>query len=169
MRGGGRVHQGILNQESNHMDRRNIFKVAAAGAAIGSFIAGARAQGDKKIHKLAIHIGGDNPDAMKTALNNAKNAHELYAQRGEKIDIEIVANSGGLHMLRDDTSPVKEEIRSLRKLDPKVVFSACNNTKVGMEKKEGKTIPMISEATIVQAGVVRLVELQELGYAYMRP
>jgi intracellular sulfur oxidation DsrE/DsrF family protein len=151
------------------MDRRQVFRIAAAGATIGAVAADAAAQDARKVHKLALHVGADNPDAMKIALNNAKNAHELYAGRGEEIVIEIVANSGGLHMLRDDTSPVKEEIRSLRKLDPKVVFSACNNTKVGMEKKEGKTIAMISEAIIVPAGVVRLVELQEQGFAYMRP
>ena len=72
-------------------------------------------------------------------------------------------------MLRDDTSPVKDEIRELRVKAPKVVFSACNNTKMGMEKKEGKPVLLISEAAIVPAGVVRLMELQEEGYAYQRP
>jgi intracellular sulfur oxidation DsrE/DsrF family protein len=38
-----------------------------------------------------------------------------------------------------------------------------------MEKREGKPVPIIAEATIVPAGVVRLVELQEAGYAYIKP
>ena len=38
-----------------------------------------------------------------------------------------------------------------------------------MEKREGKTIVLIPEATLVPAGVVRLVELQELGYKYVKP
>jgi uncharacterized protein len=85
------------------------------------------------------------------------------------VMIEIVAYSEGLHMLRDDTSPVKQEIRELRKQWPQVAFGACNNTKTGMEKREGKPVPIIPEATIVPAGVVRLVELQEQGYAYVKP
>ena len=76
--------------------------------------------------------------SMKTALGNAKNASALYAKRGESVTIEIVANSGGLNMFREDTSPVKQQIAELRKVDPSVVFSACNNTKITMEKPRGK-------------------------------
>jgi intracellular sulfur oxidation DsrE/DsrF family protein len=72
-------------------------------------------------------------------------------------------------MLRDDTSPVKAEIKALREKVPQVAFGACNNTKKGMERREGKTIVLIPEATLVPAGVVRLVELQELGYKYLKP
>jgi intracellular sulfur oxidation DsrE/DsrF family protein len=38
-----------------------------------------------------------------------------------------------------------------------------------MEKREGKAVPIIAEATIVPAGIVRLVELQEAGYSYVKP
>jgi len=72
-------------------------------------------------------------------------------------------------MLRDDTSPVKPEIAELRKDVPQVVFSGCNNTKTGMEKREGRPVPIIAEARIVPAGVARLMELQEQGYAYVKP
>jgi hypothetical protein len=39
----------------------------------------------------------------------------------------------------------------------------------GMAKKEGKEIELMSEARMVPSGVVRLIELQEDGYAYVRP
>ena len=38
-----------------------------------------------------------------------------------------------------------------------------------MERTEGKTIPIIQEAVVVPAGVVRLVELQEQGFKYLKP
>jgi intracellular sulfur oxidation DsrE/DsrF family protein len=50
-----------------------------------------------------------------------------------------------------------------------VQFSACNNTKQGMEKTEGKAISVVSDATIVPSGVVRIMELQEQGWSYVRP
>lgn len=122
-----------------------------------------------KTHRLALHVDQNDADIMRLALNNARNATELYQERGETVAIEIVAYSQGLHMLREDTSPVKGEIRELRKKLPSLVFGACNNTKTGMEKKEGKPVTLIAEATIVPAGIVRLVELQEQGYAYVKP
>jgi intracellular sulfur oxidation DsrE/DsrF family protein len=129
----------------------------------------AAAEGGKKAHKLAIHVDQNDADVMKLALNNTRNANELYKAAGEELSVEIVCYSQGLHMLRDDTSPVKTEIHELRKLVPQVAFGACNNTKTAMEKREGKPVPIIPEATIVPAGIVRLVELQEAGYAYAKP
>ena len=38
-----------------------------------------------------------------------------------------------------------------------------------MEKKEGHPIPIVPEAKVVTAGVVRLTELQEQGWTYIRP
>jgi intracellular sulfur oxidation DsrE/DsrF family protein len=38
-----------------------------------------------------------------------------------------------------------------------------------MEKAEGKATSVVSEATIVPSGVVRLMELQEQGWSCVRP
>jgi intracellular sulfur oxidation DsrE/DsrF family protein len=48
-------------------------------------------------------------------------------------------------------------------------FAACGNTMAKMAKKEGNDIPIMSEAKQVTSGVVRLIELQEAGYSYLRP
>lgn len=152
------------------MDRRGIFKVVAASLLAAPFaVRKAAAEGEKKTHKLVIHIDQNDADVMKLAMNNTRNAFELYKKDGEELAVEIVCYSQGLHMLRDDTSPVKNEIHELRKVVPQVAFGACNNTKTAMEKREGKPVPIIPEATIVPAGIVRLVELQEQGYHYVKP
>ena len=82
-----------------------------------------------------------------------------------------MAYGPGLHMLRDDTSPVKDRIKQLAegKSAGKITFAACNNTKQGMEKREGHAITIIPQATIVPSGVVQLMELQEQGWSYVRP
>jgi len=152
------------------MDRRSIFKVAvAAMAAAPLFGRKAAAAGEKKKHKLVLHVDQNDPAVMRLALGNARNANDLYKEMGDELEVEIVAYSQGLHMLRDDTSPVKKEIREAREKVPQIAFGACNNTKRNMERVEGKPVPIISEATIVPAGIVRLVELQEAGYSYAKP
>ena len=151
------------------MNRRGIFKVLATVAAAVSFTGRGAAAASEKPHRLALHVDQNDAEVMKLAFNNARNASKLYKERGEDIAVEIVTYSQGLHMLRDDTSPVKREIAELRKEIPNLVLSGCNNTKVGMEKREGKSVPIIAEARIVPAGIVRLMELQEEGYAYVKP
>ncbi|HYD65484.1 DsrE family protein [Azospirillum sp.] len=123
----------------------------------------------KGVHHLAIQVNVNDPQAMNLALNNAANATGYYTGKGEQVEIEIVAYGPGLHMLRDDTSPVKDRLKSFRQGMPNVAFVACGNTRAGMQKAEGKEIPLVAEATEVPAGVVRLMELQEKGWPYIRP
>src|SRR6266404_6298973 len=115
------------------MDRRSIFRASLAALAVAPlFGRKAGAATEKKQHKLAIHVDQNDPAVMRLALGNTRNAYELYASMGEDIAIEIVCYSQGLHMLRDDTSPVKEEIRTTRAKVPQLAFGACNNTKRAM-------------------------------------
>lgn len=122
-----------------------------------------------KVHYLAIHVDDNNPGKMNLALNNAENVASYYASKGETVKIEIVAYGPGLHMFRQDTSPVKGRISAMSLEHENLSFSACGNTRAKMSKKEGAEIPIISEATIVPSGVIRLIELQEEGWSYVRP
>jgi uncharacterized protein len=127
--------------------------------------------GDAKPHRIAIQIDQNDPQVMNMVLNNANNVIEYYRGKNEDVDVEIVAYGPGLHMLRADDSPVQDRIKRLKELvfPGKIQFSACNNTKQGMEKAEGHPIPIVPEATVVPSGVVRLMELQEAGWSYVRP
>jgi intracellular sulfur oxidation DsrE/DsrF family protein len=143
--------------------------------AIAAFLSIALVSGslaaDGKPHRVSIQVDQNDPQVMNLALNNATNVIEYYRAKNEDVDVDIVTYGPGLHMLRDDTSPVKDRIKRLKELafPGKIQFSACNNTKQNMEKAEGKAVPIISDATIVPSGVVRLMELQEQGWSYVRP
>jgi len=124
-----------------------------------------------KPHRLLIHVDQNDPAVMNLALNNATNVIEYYRAKGEDVDVDIVAYGPGLHMFRADTSPVQDRIKQLKgtAFPSKVQFSACGNTKENMEKKEGHSVAILPDATIVPSGVVRLMEKQEKGWSYVRP
>ncbi len=122
-----------------------------------------------KAHRLVLQVNSNEPATMNLALNNAANVEQFYKERGEKIEIEIVTFGPGLHMLRDDTSPVKERIKAMADKSPAISFKACGNTQENMGKAENKEIPLVAQATLVKSGMVRLMELQEQGWTYIRP
>lgn len=126
---------------------------------------------DRTEHRVSIQVDQNDPDVMNLVLNNANNIMEYYKSKGETAQIEVVAYGPGLHMLRADTSPVKDRIKKTidASFPSTIVFSACNNTKEGMEKREGKAISIVPEAGLVPSGAVRLIELQEQGWPYLRP
>ena len=149
---------------------QSIFRVAliAIAAALCSLNV-AHADGAK--HRIVIQVDQNDPEVMNLALNNAKNVIDAYRAKNENVNIEVVAYGPGLHMLRDDTSPVKDRIKELTEVSfpSNITFSACNNTKQGMEKREGHPVTIIPQAHLVPAGVVRIMELEEQGYSYVKP
>ncbi|PDT78299.1 DsrE family protein [Bradyrhizobium sp. C9] len=122
-----------------------------------------------KEHHLILQVNSNDPAAMNLTLNNATNVAEYYKGLGEKVKIEVVTFGPGLHMLREDTSPVKARIEEMALSSPEVSFKACGNTQEKMQKAENKSIPIIKQAEVVKSGVVRVMELQEKGWAYVKP
>jgi uncharacterized protein len=118
-------------------------------------------------HRVVIQIDQDDPAIMNLALNNADNMRKYYEGKSEKIDIEVVAFGGGLTMMRADRSPVIDRLTALSKQG--VVFSGCSNTKANQSKAEGEEIRLLDGVHEVPTGVVRITELQEQGWTYLRP
>jgi uncharacterized protein len=94
----------------------------------------------RKPHQLILQVNSNDPAMMNLALNNATNVAQYYGDLGEKVSIEVVAFGPGLHMLRDDTSPVKARIEVLAMSHPEISFDACGVTKENMRKAENKDI-----------------------------
>jgi intracellular sulfur oxidation DsrE/DsrF family protein len=120
-------------------------------------------------HKLALQISDNDPGKMTAVLNVAANVSKYYSEKGEEVEIQIVAFNAGMHMLREDTSPVKPRLKSFREGMPNVSFIACDNTLHSMTRSEGKEPVLVPEVQHVEAGVVRLIELAEKGWTIVRP
>ena len=120
-------------------------------------------------HKLVLQISDNTPEKMNAVLNVATNVSKYYSDKGQEVEIQIVAFNAGLHMLRDDTSPVKPRLNSFKQSMPNVSFIACDNTLHSMTRNEGKEPPLVENVEHVEAGVVRLIELAQKGWTIVRP
>ena len=145
---------------------------AALAAAFIALAAIAPVGAAEKMHKLALQISDSDPQKMNAVLNVASNVVKHYTGKGEMIEVQIVAFNAGLNMLRADKSPVLDRLKVFAESMPNVTFDACDNTRHGMAKAEGKKpndIPLVSNAKIVPAGVVTLMELDQAGWTIVRP
>ncbi len=115
-------------------------------------------------YKLVMQVDGDNPATWNLALNNAQNVLDYFGQ--EKVRINIVAFGPGLKMFLKD-SPVAKRIAAQNAEG--VEFDACHNTMEAMAKKLGHMPELVPDAVIVPAGVVRIMQLEKAGFAYIKP
>lgn len=119
--------------------------------------------GDVK-NKLVIQVSTDDPRTQKIALNNAVNLQKLYGM--DNVVIEIVAYGPGLGLLTQKSGQASR-VTSLAQQD--IHFSACGNTMSKVAQKTGKMPSLLEGVDRVTAGVARIMELQQQGYAYIRP
>lgn len=149
--------------------------LAAAGAlalisATAALTTTAAALAEGQTHHLAVHVDENDPAVMNLALNNVQNVASYYTAQGDEVMIEVVAYGPGLNMFVDGKSPVADRIATMSlEMDGKLTFSACGNTLKKMTEKLGAEPVLLTEAHVVPAGVIRLMELQDEGYAYLKP
>jgi uncharacterized protein len=114
--------------------------------------------------KVVIQVSSDDPVTQRLALNNAVNVQNALGM--DNVTVEVVAYGPGLSLLTDKSTQA-ERVSSLAMQD--IIFSACANTMNAVEKKTGKKPQLIDGVTVVPAGVLRIMELQQQGYSYIRP
>ncbi len=117
-----------------------------------------------ELHKLVVHVPQDDPKSLVQALNIASNVQKELGM--DKVHIEVVAQGPGLKLLTTE-SPHAERVQSLAMHD--ITFSACGNTMAAIARKAGKEPQLLEGVGKVKAGILRVMELQQQGYSYVRP
>jgi hypothetical protein len=142
----------------------------AVAVALAGLASPATAQAPEDgFHQLVLYISEADMDKMNGVLDIAANVSRHYSGIGEEVEIEIVAFGGGLHMLRADTSPVKQRLTNFLQSMVNVTFQACGNTLDTMERNEGARPPLIEGVDQVQTGVAHLLQRSEEGWTLVRP
>ncbi|MFB9263823.1 hypothetical protein ACFFWD_11675 [Bradyrhizobium erythrophlei] len=120
-------------------------------------------------HRLVLQISDGEPAKMRAVLDVAANVSRHYSGQGKDVDIVVVAFNGGLDMVLEDRSPVKERLANFLKSMPNVSFVACGNTIETLAAKEGRQPPLLPGVTVTQVGVAALMDLAEKHWTIVRP
>ena len=141
----------------------------ATAAALSIALATSALAADGKTHRVAIQVDQNDPAVMNMVLNNATNVIEYYRAKNEDVDVEIVAYGPGMHMLRADTSPVADRIKHLKEMAARSSSRPATTPSRTWRRPRVTRSRSCLRRPSCPAGVVRLMELQEQGWSYVRP
>lgn len=114
--------------------------------------------------RIALQLSDGSAEKQELTLNVANNLLKAYGPN--RVKIEIVAFGPGLRLLLADNAN-RHRVQNLALTG--VQFTACENTLDAMTKQLGRTPQLEAQVQRVPAGVVRLIELADSGYAVIRP
>jgi hypothetical protein len=116
-----------------------------------------------KIHRVVMHLNSGEEKVQKGTLNNIKNLYEAMGAEG--VQVELVAHGAGLSLFTKQDTKLAEELARL-KTSYGVEYTACSNTMKAQGLTRADLIDLLNRT---MPAMVRLMELQEQGWAYIRP
>lgn len=115
--------------------------------------------------KMAIQINSNDPITQKMALISARNLKAVLGK--DNIDVELVVYGPGLSIIKTENRNSSRVQNLMQEYGLKV--SVCEGTLKGYAKRHGGEANIIDGVARVSTGAIRLLELQEQGYNYLRP
>lgn len=134
----------------------------------------------RKVHKLVLHVLSDDARSWNIALNIMSNVVSELGK--ESVEIKLVAQSTGIYPFRKpraegpaapskpggETPPsVTERLKSLKGFAGKAVeYTVCSNSMRDLKVPKEEIVDF---ADNIYPSVLKIVELVEQGYVYIRP
>jgi intracellular sulfur oxidation DsrE/DsrF family protein len=111
-----------------------------------------------------LHVASADPERMKAALDRAEALmNEPGAAPGRRV--EVVANEGGLNLLRSDVTPFGDRIRALAEKD--ILFFACSRA-IDRLEEQGVRVVLVPEANTKYSALDRVVMRLQEGWTYQK-
>jgi intracellular sulfur oxidation DsrE/DsrF family protein len=141
---------------------------ATGGGLIGYVLGDHRsplvAQAENPQHIL-LHIDESTPETFATVLDYAE---EFLAQhRARGAEVEVVANAGGVDLMRVGGSPYEERVRALSRRYQNLHFLACANA-IRNLRKQGVQVTVLDHVNAGESAVDHIVGRIRSGWKYVK-
>jgi uncharacterized protein len=114
-------------------------------------------------HRVVMHLNSGDETFQRGVLNNIRHLYQALGR--DQLTLELVVHGAGLKVLTKKTSPLLPDLAQLR-ADYGVAFTACSNTMKAMQITRADLIDEVGDTV---PAMVRLLERQEQGWAYIKP
>ena len=121
--------------------------------------------GQENPNKVLLHLGDANPEHFQAVLDYAENFLEEH--QGRDVQVEVIANSGGINLMRSGGSPFERRVRELSDRYTNLQFVACMNALRNL-RKEGVEPVMIDDVHTGATAVDHIVKRLHEGWTYRK-
>lgn len=121
----------------------------------------------QKSNKIVLHISSGDSEKLKKAINQVEHILSQYKNNSLSFDLEVLANSTGLDMLRVDVSPYRNKIESIMASHENVSFIACSNALQRLREK-GIEPRLIADTKTDVTAVEQIIKRLQQGWVYVK-
>ncbi|VAW78768.1 hypothetical protein MNBD_GAMMA15-1198 [hydrothermal vent metagenome] len=116
-------------------------------------------------NRVILHIDDSDPDHFGLLLDYTETFLREHQDSG--VQVEVVANAGGLDLLRVDGSPYEDRVKALTEKHSNVQFIACMNA-IRNLKRRGLDATLIDDVHTGETAVDHIVKRLQQGWTYRK-
>jgi len=120
-----------------------------------------------RANKIILHLSNDQDDRLRKTLEKVEMIIAKYKENGLPYQVEVIANAGGINLLRDDVSPYKKRIGNILNAYDNVSFIACSNALERL-RLQGIEPHLIKRTKTGVTAVEQIIKRLQQGWVYMK-
>ncbi|MDP1925091.1 MAG: hypothetical protein Q8K57_09950 [Thiobacillus sp.] len=117
--------------------------------------------------RVILHLDNAAPGKMLAVLDEAERLLDAAEQQGRTLQLEVLANSNGLTLLRAGHSPYAVRIARMQQRHANLQWVACSQT-IARFTAEGQKVELLPAAHTAPTAIGEIVTRLQQGWTYVR-
>jgi len=120
-----------------------------------------------QLSNVILHLTSANGERINAALDNAEKMLIAHKEKGEDFQLEIVANDGGLKLMRYGDDSFQPRIQALVEKYDNVKFLACAKAIKHLHEK-GVEVELLPEVGIAPSALKQIIQRMQQDWRYVK-
>lgn len=117
--------------------------------------------------RVMLHLDSAAPERMQAALDQAERLLDEAEREGRAMQLEILANSHGINLLRAGVSPHAARMARMTQRHANLQWVACSQT-IARFSGEGEKVELLPAARVAPTAIGEIVTRLQQGWTYVR-
>lgn len=118
-------------------------------------------------NRVMLHLDNARPDKMHAVLDQAEHLLDEAERQGRSMQLEVIANSHGLKLLRAGHSPYAERIARMRARHVNLSWVACGQS-IARFTSDGQKVELLPAVRTAPTAIGEIVTRLQQGWTYVR-
>jgi hypothetical protein len=118
-------------------------------------------------NKIILHVASSEGNKLEKTLQQVEYIIDQYQRSNLSYEVEVIANSAGIDLLREDVSPYVDRISSIMRAHDNISFVACANA-LDKLRSEGIEPKIIANAHTEGTAIEQIVKRLQQGWIYVK-
>jgi len=118
-------------------------------------------------NRIMLHLDSAAPGKMQAVLDQAERLLDDAERQGRAMQLEVIANSRGVDLLRAGHSPYADRIAQMERRHANLQWVACGQS-IARLRSDGEVVTLLPAARTAPTAIGEIVTRLQQGWTYVR-